>query len=64
MSSRETILNNIKKNIPSSTIELPETNIPHVKYENPNKKFTTSLASVGGNAVWLENESIDEFVYM
>jgi len=62
MSSREEILNNIKKNVPSSTIDLPETNIPHVKYENPNEKFTTALASVGGNAVWLEDESIDEFV--
>ena len=62
MSSREEILNNIKKNIPSSTINLPESNIPHVKYENKNKKFSTSLASVGGNAVWLEDDSIDEFV--
>ena len=62
MTSREAILNNIKKNIPSSTIDLPETNILHVKYENIDKKFTTSLKSVGGNAVWLKNESIDEFV--
>ncbi len=62
MSSREEILNNIKKNIPSSTIDLPETDIPHIKYENKNKKFSTSLASVGGNAVWLEDNSIDEFV--
>ena len=62
MSSREEILNNIKKNVPSSTIDLPKINILHVKYENPNEKFTTSLASVGGNAVWLKDESIDEFV--
>lgn len=62
MSSREAILNNIKKNIPSSTIELPKTNIPHTSYENKNEKFKTSLASVGGNAVWLKNESIDDFV--
>ena len=62
MSSRETILNNIKKNIPSSTIELPQTDIPHANYENKNEKFTTSLASVGGNAVWIKNESIDDFV--
>ena len=62
MSSREAILNNIKKNVPSSTIDLPETNIPHTIYENKDEKFTTSLASVGGNAVWLKDESIDEFV--
>ena len=62
MTSRESILNNIKKNVPSSTIELPETNIPHTKFENKNEKFTTALASVGGNAVWLKDESIDDFV--
>ena len=62
MTSRELILNNIKKNTPSSTIELPETNITHTSYENKNKQFITSLASVGGNAFWLKNESINEFV--
>lgn len=62
MSSREIILNNIKKNVPSSTIELPETNISHTVYKNKSEKFATSLKSVGGSAVWLKNESIDEFV--
>ena len=55
MTSRESILNNIKKNIPSSTIELPQTNIAHAIYADKNEKFKTSLASVGGNAVWLED---------
>lgn len=62
MSSRESILNNIKQNTPSSTIELPETNIAHTIYENKEEKFTTSLASVGGNAVWLNNSNVDQFV--
>ncbi|MDA7848328.1 lactate utilization protein [Sulfurospirillum sp.] len=62
MSSRESILNNIKQNTPSSTIELPETNIAHTSYENKEEKFTTSLASVGGNAVWLKDGNIDQFV--
>ena len=62
MSSRAYILNNIKKNLPSSTIELPETNIPHTSYEDKNEKFKSSLASVGGDALWLKDESIDEFV--
>jgi len=62
MTSRETILNNIKKNIPSSIVDLPETNIPHTSYKDKDKKFTTSLTSVGGNAIWLQDESIDEFV--
>jgi len=62
MSSREAILNNIRKNVPSSTIDLPETNIPHMSYSDKNQKFSASLASVGGNAVWLKDESINEFV--
>lgn len=62
MSSRETILNSIKKNRPSSTIELPNTDISHVKYRDRDKKFATTLKSVGGDAFWLEDKSVDEFV--
>ena len=62
MSSREAILNNIRKNVPSSTVELPDTNITHMQYTNKNEKFSASLKSVGGNAVWLENSTVDEFV--
>ncbi len=62
MSSRETILNSIKKNTPSSTIELPSSDIPHTTYKNKNEQFASSLKSVGGNALWLKDESIDEFV--
>ncbi len=39
MSSREEILNNIKKNIPSTSIELPQTNIAHTRYENKNENL-------------------------
>lgn len=62
MTSREAILNNIKKNKPATTHELPQTNIAHMCYEDKNEKFAAALKSVGGNAVWLEDESIDAFV--
>jgi len=62
MSSRTNILNNIKSNTPSSNIDLPDTNILHVNYKNKNEQFAKALKSVGGNAVWLENQSIDEFI--
>ncbi|WP_024955404.1 LutC/YkgG family protein [Sulfurospirillum arcachonense] len=62
MSSKETILNSIRENTITSTIKLPETNIPHISYENKNEKYAAALASVGGNAVWLEDGDINAFV--
>lgn len=62
MSSKEHILSSIKKNLPSFIIDLPKTNIPHTTYANKNTKFKNSLANAGGDAIWLKDESIDEFV--
>lgn len=62
MSAKEKILANIRNNIPTVAKDLPDTQIPHMHFENKNEKFTTMLASVGGNALWLEDESIDAFV--
>jgi L-lactate dehydrogenase complex protein LldG len=62
MSSREEILKSIRANKPSSTVELPDTNIKHMSYADKNEKFSEALQSVGGNAIWLEGESIDTFV--
>jgi len=62
MNSREDILNSIRLNVPKSTIELPNTDIKHMQYKNINEKFATSLTSVGGNAIWLNNKSIDDFI--
>ena len=63
MSSKEAILNRIKKNRPSSTIDLPNTDILHTKYRDKDKKFAMTLKSVGGKAIWLEdNKSVDEFI--
>ena len=62
MTSREDILTKIRSNIPTSTIELPNTNIKHMQYKDKNEQFAHSLKSVGGNAHWLKDESIDDFI--
>jgi len=62
MSSRDEILDNIKKHMPTSSTALPDINILHVTYKNKNKQFAKSLKSVGGDAFWLERQTIDEFI--
>lgn len=63
MSSREEMLKAIRKNAPSKVKEAPSLDIKHMSYEDINAKFTTSLASVGGNAIFLENFSdVDAYV--
>ena len=57
MSSREAILKAIRERKSVRTVALPEVNIAHMHYENINEKFSTSLASVGGNAVFMESLS-------
>jgi len=61
MSSREAILKAIKAAKPhNSESALPEVNILHTTYEDLDAKFATTLASVGGNAVHLENKQAVE----
>ncbi|MDD3325228.1 MAG: LUD domain-containing protein [Sulfurospirillaceae bacterium] len=63
MSSRDIILKSIKDYAPSKSSELPNINISHASYENINEKFSTSLSSVGGIAVFMENiEEIKEYI--
>lgn len=62
MASRESILENIRKNKLSSNAPLPKLNIEHIHYEDINKQFNTVLNAGGGKAFWLENESIEDFV--
>lgn len=57
MSSREAILKAIQERKSVHSVALPEVNIAHMHYENINEKFSTSLASVGGNAVFMESLS-------
>ncbi|WP_263832511.1 LutC/YkgG family protein [Sulfurospirillum oryzae] len=63
MSSREAILKAIKEGKPRSENALPEVNILHTTYEDLDAKFATTLASVGGNAVHLEDKhAIEAYV--
>lgn len=63
MSSREAILKAIREGRPHSEDALPEVNILHTTYEDLDAKFATTLASVGGNAVLLENmSSVQEYI--
>jgi L-lactate dehydrogenase complex protein LldG len=62
MSSREEILKSISASEPKSTIDLPNTDIKHMQYADKNEKIAQSLKSVGGNAKWLQDESIDAFI--
>ena len=60
MRSREAILKAIRERKSVHSVALPEVNIAHMHYENINEKFSTSLASVGGNAVFMESLSDEE----
>jgi L-lactate dehydrogenase complex protein LldG len=55
MSSREAILKAVRDNAPATMKPKPSLEMAHASYENINEKFSTSLASVGGNAVFAEN---------
>ncbi len=57
MSSREAILRAIKEKKPIRDTALPEVNISHMHYEKIDEKFSASLASVGGNAVFMKDFS-------
>lgn len=56
MSSRDAILKAIKETKPISR-PLPEINIAHMHYDDLAAKFSSSLASVGGNAVFANDLS-------
>ncbi|MCF6173986.1 MAG: lactate utilization protein [Campylobacteraceae bacterium] len=63
MSSKNTILENIKKANLSTSTEIPSLDIKHVHYKNKNEQFKIMLKSVGGVASWLETgESIENFI--
>lgn len=54
MSSRETILNAIRETKPKAQ-PLPQIDIAHMLYDDLVAKFSTSLASVGGNALFVND---------
>jgi L-lactate dehydrogenase complex protein LldG len=62
MSSREDILKSIRSSLPKETIDLPNTDIKHMQYADKNEQFAQVSRAVGGNAKWLEKQSIDAFI--
>lgn len=60
MTSKEMILNTIRAKTPQKAIDLPDTNIKHMSYEDKDEKFTQMLKSVGGNALWLKDEGVED----
>ena len=63
MSSREAILKAIKEAKPYNLTALPEVNIAHTTFDDLQGKFTSALASVGGNAEVMENyDAINAYI--
>jgi len=63
MSSREEMLKTIRNNKPKKVTEIPDIRMEHASYEDKNAKFSAALASVGGNALFLDNlGEIDAYV--
>ena len=63
MSSREAILKAIKEAKPYNLTALPEVNIVHTTFDDLQGKFTSALASVGGNAEVMENyDAINAYI--
>lgn len=63
MSSREAILNAVRQNAPANAKPIPSIEVVHASYENINEKFSASLASVGGNAVFADDmEEVKAYV--
>ncbi len=62
MSSKNTILNNIKKaNLIQTPV--PSNQIIHITYSDKNKQYAEALKSVGGMASWLRtSETIEDFI--
>lgn len=59
MSSRDEILNNIKKSNKTPKIPLPSIRDIGIKYDNKFEEFKSVIQSVGGDAFILEREELD-----
>lgn len=62
MTSKEQILNSIKKNNVVVDTELPNYSNFGIKYENPYEQFSTMLESVGGKALFVKKEELDKTI--
>jgi len=62
MTSKEKILNSIKKNNLVQSVELPSYKDFGVKYENKFETFSAMLESVGGKALLISKEDLDKTI--
>ncbi|PLY07269.1 MAG: hypothetical protein C0625_06550 [Arcobacter sp.] len=62
MSSKEQILQNIRNNNIVKDTELPSYSNFGIKFDDKYSKFTTMLESVGGKALFIKKEELDETI--
>ena len=62
MTSKEKILENIKNNNKVKSVNLPSYENFGIKFENKFETFSTMLESVGGKALLIEKEQLDETI--
>jgi len=62
MTSKEKILNSIKKNNLVQSVELPSYKNFGAKFENKFETFSTMLESVGGKALLISKEDLDKTI--
>lgn len=62
MTSREQILNNIKKNNLVKNVELPNYTNFGIKFDNSYEKFSEMIESVGGKALFIKKEELEQTI--
>ena len=62
MTSKEKILKNIKDNNIVKSVKLPSYENFGIKFENKFEIFSTMLESVGGKALVIERDKLDETI--
>jgi len=62
MTSKEEIIANIRNNNVVKNVELPSYINFGIRFDNPYEKFSTMLKSVGGDALFIKKEELEETI--
>ena len=62
MSSKELILENIRKNNLVKDVKLPSYENFGIKFENKFEMFSTMIESIGGKALLIEKQELDKTI--
>lgn len=62
MTSRDLILESIRKNNVVTDTELPTYQSFGIRYDDPYEKFSTMIQSVGGKALFIKKEELDKTI--